>query len=353
MKKKKVVAGVILGIVVVLVLVLIWNRNTVRIVFHNVISPSVELDESVEWEGGTSYENLQYSEVSETDYLHLYVPDAKEPMPLLILVHGGGFYFNDCESKQAQLMYRYFREQGYACASVNYRLASEAGYPAALEDVKAAVRFLRANAENYGYDPERFAIWGESAGGYLAVMAGVTDEEEFQDVPFIGEEELAEPVSAEVSVILDFYGAVELGGKGTGYEELGVPDWIVRLAGLWLADVLKGTDYETVEDAWLRKNTGEMSEEELDQINPAYYVKKNLDQNTKKQILIWHGDADLDVPCLQSERFADLMRETIGEEKVNYRLFHNYKHAADSFYSPEQLSEIRTYMDEIFEEAAE
>lgn len=348
-KKKNIVWGVLLVIAVILVLVLFLNRNTVRIVFHNVFSPSVELDESEEWTNGRSYEGIPYSAVSESDYLHLYVPESEEPMPLLILVHGGGFYFNDCESRQAQLMYRYFRDQGYACASINYRLASEAGYPAALEDVKAAVRFLRANAKQYGYDPDKFAIWGESAGGYLAVMAGVTGEEEFNDLAFLGEEDLADPVSSEVSVILDFYGAVELGRKDSGYEELGVPQWIVELAGLWLADALKGTDYDTVEDAWLQRNTGEMTEEELDQINPAYYVKKNLDSDTEKNILVWHGDADLDVPCLQSERFAELMEETVGKEKVSYELFHNYKHAADLFYSDEELSRIKTYMDDIFE----
>lgn len=70
-----------------------YNHEAVRVVFHNVYSPSVKLDESTEWDGGNSYEKLQYSEVSENDYLDLYVPDSDEPMPMIVMVHGGGFVF--------------------------------------------------------------------------------------------------------------------------------------------------------------------------------------------------------------------------------------------------------------------
>ena len=80
----------------------------------------------------------------------------------------GGFVYNDSQSRQAQLMYRYFRDHGYACASVNYRLAQEAAFPAGVEDVKSAIRFLRANAEKYGYDPERFAIWESQLGVFIS-----------------------------------------------------------------------------------------------------------------------------------------------------------------------------------------
>ncbi|MCD8161262.1 MAG: alpha/beta hydrolase [Clostridiales bacterium] len=176
-----------------------------------------------EWTGGASYEYVPYSDVSGSDYLHLYVPDAEEPMPLIIMVHGGGFVCNDCESRQAQFMYRYFRQHGYACATVNYRLAQEDGFPAALEDVKAAVRYLRANAETYGYDPDRFIIWGESAGGYLATMAAVTNDDEFTGVSFIGEDELAEPVSAQVSCLIDFYGIIDFPFADSDFRSQGSP----------------------------------------------------------------------------------------------------------------------------------
>jgi len=67
--------------------------------------------------------------------------------------------------------------RGYTVASIDYRLSSEAKYPAAVQDVKAAIRFLRANAERYGIDKDRVAVWGASAGAHLAAMAALTGDD--------------------------------------------------------------------------------------------------------------------------------------------------------------------------------
>ena len=102
MKKKGfIIGGICLAAIVG---ILGYNHEAVRVVFYNVYSPSVKLDDSSEWNGGKAYEKLPYSETSENDYLDLYVPDSEEPMPLIILVHGGGFVYNDSQSRQAQLM---------------------------------------------------------------------------------------------------------------------------------------------------------------------------------------------------------------------------------------------------------
>ncbi|MBQ1922747.1 MAG: alpha/beta hydrolase [Lachnospiraceae bacterium] len=121
-------------------------------------SPTLPLDESEEWKGGRSFEGLVYAEDSEAQYIDLYVPESDAPMPLFVMIHGGGFAFNDAQSRQARFMYRYFRDHGFACASVNYRLSPEAAYPAAVCDVKAAVRFLCHNAGEYGFDADRIAV---------------------------------------------------------------------------------------------------------------------------------------------------------------------------------------------------
>lgn len=158
MKKKGLF--LLLGVLLVLAAILAAYHETVRVVCCNLFAGSERLDTSENWDGGKSYEFVPYTSLSQAQYLHLYVPEKEDPMPLLVLIHGGGFYFNDNESRQAQFMYRYFRDHGYACASINYRLGDEAGYPAALEDVKAAIRFLRGNADRYGYDAEKIALWG-------------------------------------------------------------------------------------------------------------------------------------------------------------------------------------------------
>ncbi len=84
------------------------------------------------WAGGREMLHIPYAADSASQYLDLYLPDQEGKLPLLILVHGGGFILGDSQSRQTQWMYRYFRKHGFACASVNYRLAQEAPWPAAV-----------------------------------------------------------------------------------------------------------------------------------------------------------------------------------------------------------------------------
>ena len=336
MSKKK-----IIGLLVVLVVfaAIACNVSTIRILMANWFSPKETLQDGA-WDGGKSYTNVKYSDVSDSTYLHLFVPDSEEKVPLYIMVHGGGFFYNDLDSRQAALFYQKVRDRGYAVATVNYRLGQEAKYPAAIEDVKAAVRFLRANADQYGLDAEHFAIAGESAGGYLACMAAVTDDDEFSEEKFIGEETFSEPVSGKVQALVDFYGCMEFFTFEEEFEELRVPKLVRTIANGWLSEITKGTGAESVEEVWIGRNLDEMGESEWETYTVPYYAKKNLTEDSNLKIVILHGDADITVPYLQSEHFADLTRELAGEGKVSYRLFHNYGHAADGFYSDETIGWI-------------
>ena len=354
MKKRK-LPVILAAIALVLIVVLAVNHETVRVIFYSVYDPAVELHVDGEWAGGTTYKNVQYSDVSESDYLNLYVPDGDVPAPLIVVVHGGGFVVNDCESRQAQLFYQYFRDHGYACATVNYRLAQEAAFPAAVEDVKCAVRFLRANAEKYGYNADRIAIWGESAGGYLAVMAGVTTDEEFNSLPFIGEEELDEPVSAQINVILDYYGAMELEPQADRIAEfhalhINIPAFAYSIANYWIMDVLRDyPEYDSVEDFWLRAHLADMTEEERQVYLPSYYIRKNLSPDSDLRVLIWHGDADITVPSSQSVNLFGLLCNVIGDDRVEFSYIPNAKHGAERMYTDERLGEVKEYLDEALE----
>ncbi len=331
-------------------LVLFIYKDAVHMVFKNLTAYRINMDESSDWSGGASYLNVPYASDSDSQYLDLYVPYTKEnePIPqLFVLVHGGGFITNDSQSRQAQLMYRYFRDQGFACASINYRLAQEAAFPGALSDVKAAVRFLKAHADEYGYDADHVAIWGESAGGYLAVAATVTDDDEFMDVEYIGqkehEESTGEKLSAKVDVCVDYYGAVNLTKKDDDWKTLKVPGFIVEIANSWLhTDVLEG--YPDVESFWLRKDTSELTEEEKASSDIFTYALKNLDKDSNVKFWIAHGDCDITVPILQSERLRDTLKDLIGEENVNYHIVHGSGHAGDIMYTDEELAMVRDYL---------
>jgi len=108
--------------------------------------------------------------------LDLFLPEhpvGEGPLPLVIFIHGGAWQSGSKERGEARLAP--LLETGrYAGAAIGYRLTDEVIWPAQLHDVKAAIRWLQAHAEEYGLDPDRIAVWGASAGGHLAAMAGVT-----------------------------------------------------------------------------------------------------------------------------------------------------------------------------------
>jgi acetyl esterase/lipase len=107
--------------------------------------------------------------------LDLYLPKARaaKPQPGIVFVHGGGWR-TGVRANFAPMAIR-MAERGYAAATVSYRLSPEAPYPAAIHDVKAALRWMRARAGEYGIDPARIAVAGGSAGGQIASLVGVTN----------------------------------------------------------------------------------------------------------------------------------------------------------------------------------
>ncbi len=110
-------------------------------------------------------------------YLHAD-RDRTKPRPLVIWVHGGGWSRGDARQSGAFTdwpgVLAMLAARGYVVASVDYRLSAEAKFPAQVQDVKAAIRFLRSKAKVYGVDPARVYLWGGSAGGHLAGLATVT-----------------------------------------------------------------------------------------------------------------------------------------------------------------------------------
>ena len=131
--------------------------------------------------------------------LDLFLPNKPGKLPLIIAIHGGAFRGGD----KAQNNGAQFLRAGYAVASLNYRLSGDAIFPAAVQDCKAAVRWLRANAAKYNLDPDHFGAWGASAGGNLVAMLGTTGEtKEFDAGENLG-------VSSRVQAVADFFGPTD------------------------------------------------------------------------------------------------------------------------------------------------
>ncbi|MBL7498362.1 alpha/beta hydrolase [Frankia sp. CNm7] len=148
--------------------------------------------------------DLAYGTGSSARRLDLYRP-ASTPaggLPLVVVIHGGAFQYGD--KRDMAVHVRALVARGYAVASLNYRMAPAATFPAAVVDVKGAVRWLRANADRYGLDPDRFAALGESAGAYLATMLGVSADRSFPEDAELGNTD----VPSAVRAVVHLYGPV-------------------------------------------------------------------------------------------------------------------------------------------------
>ena len=340
---RHIAGAVVAGLLILVLLLCAVYPRAAKAVFRNLTVRHLRLDETPDWDGGSSYEHLAYASDSPSQYLDLYVPETEDRAKpnLFVMIHGGGFISGDSQTRQVQFMYRFFRDRGYACASVNYRLAQEAAFPAGLSDCKAAIRYLRAHAEEYGFDADRIAVWGESAGGYLAVMCAVTEDTEFMDVDFIGQERAGD-VSARVDVLADYYGHID-NGVSEDWKVLGIPDLVIEIANSWISgDVLQG--YENVESLWMRKNISDMTQAELSRIDPYWYIDKN--DMTGLSVWIVHGDCDITVPYLHSERLRNALADKPGVDQVSYHLIPGMGHASDPLYSDELLTELDGFLQE-------
>lgn len=254
--------------------------------------------------GYRKFFDLKYANASETQKLDLWLPDvpASGPYPVVLYFHGGAFRVGAKRENQSEPVLRVL-ERGCAVADVEYRKSGEARFPAMLQDAKAAVRFLRANAGKYDLDADRFAAWGASCGGWIVSMLGVTaGRAEFD------EEDRTDPEQSDaVQAVVDWCGPC-------GNFLLMDPDF--RESGL-------GEPDHTPADSPEGQFMGACLTEIPDRCRlaaPGTYVHAGM-----PPILIVHGKQDQVVPVQQSRRFYEEIVRAAGEERAEY-------HALDGVY---------------------
>ncbi len=148
-------------------------------------------------------------------------PGDLKDAPGVLLIHGGGWMQGDRSQLRGYGVL--LGRKGYVCVSCEYRLTGEAQWPAQIHDVKAALRWMRANASSLGLDPDRIAVSGNSAGGHLSLMVGATP-----NVPEFEGEGGNSGISTDVSAVISFYPPVRLGTMRDGAE---LSDPVRRLMG--------------------------------------------------------------------------------------------------------------------------
>ena len=238
--------------------------------------------------------------------LELLVPEGPGPHPVLVWVHGGGWVGGD---------HRRFPgftgpalEAGFAVASLDYRLASEAGqwgdapvvWPAQLDDLKAGLRWLSANAEEKRLDPDRMYAWGHSAGGHLVAMLALTNDEpafEGRVGPHLTTSSRVEAViaCAGPSDLFTMQNGTPPGGNAINHDAVDSPESLLlgaREHGHSLGEVkanLKRTDWP-----WKRLRLLAVSASPIEQV----------DAEDDALLILIHGRADRVVPFAQSEQLA-------------------------------------------------
>ncbi len=232
------------------------------------------------------YKDLPYTPAAGTQKLDLYLPEGDGPFPVVVHIHGGGFKFGDKGMLGAGVG-EALLNAGYAIASIDYRLSGEATFPAAVQDAKAAVRFLRANAEQYQLDPNKIAAFGFSAGGNLASMLGTSgDVVEFDD-PALGNAD----VSSRVQAVVDWFGPTDFGQM----------DAQAQAQGCAADDQTHGAA-DSFESLYLGAAVSE-SAELVQQANPITYITSD-----DPPFLLQKGDQDCTVPIAQSQLLADALQ---------------------------------------------
>lgn len=241
--------------------------------------------------------------------LDLYLPsEAKQP-PLVVWIHGGGWK----AGSKSNCPVSWLTDDGYAVASISYRLTDKAIFPAQIHDCKASIRWLRANAEKYGYGTAKIAVSGSSAGGHLAALVGTSGDVKELEGTVGGNLDR----SSRVGAVVDFYGATDfvLRSKTQPHRANEEGSVVYRLLG-------GGADKKV---------------ELAKQASAAFHVTKD-----DPPFLVFHGGNDKTVLIDQSERINEVY--TKAGLPIALHVLKGSGHGGKEFYAGERRGLIRAFL---------
>lgn len=255
--------------------------------------------------------DIPYATLSPAQKLDIYLPETGDgPFPVVMAIHGGSFTAGDKRDFQVAPMLAAL-DRGYAVVSINYRLTGEALFPAQINDVKAAIRWVRANAAKYDLRPDRIALWGDSAGGNLASLAGVTGgtgELEDKSLGNGGQ-------SCAVAAVVDWYGPID-------FLTMGDPQRLAEKGNKLIGKT-------TIEAPQLYRDA-----------SPESHIHPGI-----PPILIPHGDADRVIAVSQSVHFAEALRQGAGADSVTLDILKGADHLDEQFTTPENTGRVLDFLD--------
>ncbi len=267
--------------------------------------------------------DVAYATASQAQKLDIYLPqEGNGPFPVIVSIHGGAFKGGDKVDGQVTPMLDGLK-RGYAVVSINYRLSGEAIFPAQIYDVKAAIRWIRANAKQYKFNPDQIAAWGGSAGGNLAALVGTSGNvKELEDLSMGNPSQ-----SSRVQVVIDWFG----------------PTDFLKMDEQLKASGVKNPQPHSIPDSpeseLIGKNLTD-APELAQKANPETYITPD-----DPPFLIQHGRIDHLVPYQQSENLASKLVSVIGKDKVTFEILENDDHGGPGFTTEQNINKAFTFLD--------
>lgn len=266
--------------------------------------------------------DIAYADTSPFQKLDIYYPtEGESPYPVIVSIHGGGYCTGDKLGSDALVAWQGLK-RGYAVVAINYRLTTEAVFPAQINDCKAAIRFIKAHAGEYDLDPNRIAVWGSSAGGTLAAMlgasAGVAELEDLNQ---------GNPSQSDrVQAVVDWCGPMDLLSMDQQYAESGVAGFPTNIP----------TSYGS---KYLGRLVTEVPALAV-KANPATYITPD-----DPPVFIQHGTLDDWVPVQQSIVYAEQLKAVLGEERVVLEIMPGVAHGGTPFNNEANVSKVLDFLD--------
>jgi acetyl esterase/lipase len=247
-------------------------------------------------ENNATFKDVNYAgDDLEAHRLDIYLPETKqERYKVIVIIYGSAWFANNAKQMAYMSIGKPLTDAGFAVVSINHRSSGDAKYPAQIHDVKAALRFIRANAAKYRLDTSFIGITGFSSGGHLASMAGVTNGMKKRTVG---------------NTTIDIEGAV---GGNTDYASTvdAVVDWFgpVDMAHMENCQTVKD---EKSPEAALIGGAPAKNPDMVALISPITYLSASSSQNSKNypRFLVFHGDADNVVPHCQGVNFSGALKK--------------------------------------------
>jgi acetyl esterase/lipase len=266
--------------------------------------------------------DIQYAGLSDTQKMDIYLPDNGDgPFPVILHLHGGGFAIGD---KRDIHILPFFKglDRGYAIVSINYRLSGEAIFPAGIQDVKAAIRWLRANCSQYHLDGNKIAAWGGSSGGNFAAMICLTDHVIEFDDPKLGNPEY----SCNVQAAVDWFGPTDFSKMDEQLKE----------NGFGISD--HGQQHSP-ESRYLGAKLSDVPLK-VELANPMTYIHEHM-----PPILIQHGRLDTMVPVQQSLIFAEKLEKYISPDLFEFDIIEGAGHGDPIFETDQNMERVFLFLD--------